>query len=235
MKCEWHLCMTETNGKRFCSKKCNSKYSVDKRRKKLKLLAIDYKGGSCALCGYKKCVYSMCFHHLDPKTKDFHLSKNGHTKSWLKIKEELDKCILLCHNCHGEIHAGISSVSYNNMKPFVYTELLLKEEKKVKIADSEGGTVKIVTKKIAEQTPCLICKTMKNKNLSYCSPECSSKSTWRINWDEVDLYDLIFIQNLPFTTIGKMLGVSDNAVRKRMQTLKLSRLDSNQQCNEATH
>jgi hypothetical protein len=47
------------------------------------------------------------FHHLDGSRKDFGISSKGYTRSWSKIRDELDKCILLCANCHREIHAGL--------------------------------------------------------------------------------------------------------------------------------
>lgn len=75
-----------------------------RHRKKDK--AIEYKGGKCCVCGYQKCRRNLSFHHLDPSQKDFAISSKT---SWGfdKIKAELDKCILVCHNCHGEIHAGL--------------------------------------------------------------------------------------------------------------------------------
>jgi hypothetical protein len=52
---------------------------------------------------------SLLFHHLDPKQKDFQISKAGSTVSITKLREEAKKCILVCSNCHGEIHDdGIS-------------------------------------------------------------------------------------------------------------------------------
>lgn len=73
-------------------------------RKNLKQKAIDYKGGECCKCGYKKCNAALEFHHLDPDQKDFAIGSSGHTRSWAKVKAELDKCILVCSNCHKEIH-----------------------------------------------------------------------------------------------------------------------------------
>ena len=68
--------------------------------------AIEYKGGKCEVCGYDKCSWSLDFHHKDPNEKEFGISSAG-CKSWKKIKNELDKCILVCKNCHGEIHHEI--------------------------------------------------------------------------------------------------------------------------------
>ncbi|MCD6402557.1 hypothetical protein J7L36_01765 [bacterium] len=80
--------------------------AVKKRRKKLKAMAVEYKGGKCAICGYNKCLDCLVFHRLNPEEKDFGLSTKGLTRSWEKIKRELDKCILLCVRCHCELHAG---------------------------------------------------------------------------------------------------------------------------------
>lgn len=78
--------------------------AVNKRRRKLKQLSVDYKGGKCFICGYNKCVSALEFHHINPLEKDFSISTTGNTKSWNDIKIELDKCILLCSNCHREEH-----------------------------------------------------------------------------------------------------------------------------------
>jgi hypothetical protein len=78
--------------------------SVVKRRKKIKELAVEYKGGKCERCGYNKYIGALEFHHKDPNEKDFLISRKGHCTSWEKIKKELDKCILVCANCHREIH-----------------------------------------------------------------------------------------------------------------------------------
>ncbi len=80
--------------------------TVKRRRRKLKEMAVKYKGGKCQICGYDKCQESLVFHHLDPKQKDFNLSARGLTRSWTRIKKELDKCVLLCVKCHCEVHAG---------------------------------------------------------------------------------------------------------------------------------
>ena len=64
--------------------------------------AIEYKGGECVICGYKGYSAAMDFHHLDPKTKE---GLKQH-KSFESNKEELDKCVLVCSNCHRGIHSG---------------------------------------------------------------------------------------------------------------------------------
>jgi hypothetical protein len=79
-------------------------------RRRLKDKAIDYKGGSCTICGYRKCRSALEFHHLDPSHKDFDWSQKGVSRAWSKVVVELDKCAMLCANCHREVHAGSSTV-----------------------------------------------------------------------------------------------------------------------------
>ena len=85
--------------------------AVAKRRRKIKELAIAYKGGKCQLCGYIKYQGALDLHHLDPSTKEFGIGDKGYTRSWEKIKKELDKCILVCANCHREVEAGVIKIS----------------------------------------------------------------------------------------------------------------------------
>lgn len=69
---------------------------------KYKLKAVDYKGGKCQICGYSKNISALEFHHLDPTQKDFGISETRH--SWEDTMKELDKCIIVCSNCHRELH-----------------------------------------------------------------------------------------------------------------------------------
>ena len=95
----------------YC-KKCTTNQTIE-RQKALKKNAVKYKGGKCQNCGYNKCNSALEFHHVNPNEKDFSLS-NVKLTSWsIKIKQELDKCILLCSNCHREEHVKISSLGAN--------------------------------------------------------------------------------------------------------------------------
>ena len=82
------------------------KLAVAKRRKKIKAMVVEYKGGECILCGYKKCTEVFDLHHLNRSQKEFGLGSDGLTRSWKRTKKEADKCILVCANCHRELHAG---------------------------------------------------------------------------------------------------------------------------------
>lgn len=116
-------------------KKCRNE-AVQKRREKLKLMAIEYKGGKCEICGYDKCPDAMEFHHINSNEKDFGISQNGCTRSFDNMKKELDKCILVCSNCHREIHYNLRDKQTDNIKE----EIL--NEKKQKLVNIPSKNVK---------------------------------------------------------------------------------------------
>lgn len=88
-------------------KKLKSQHVINWRKRK-KIELVNYKGGVCEICGYKKCVAALEFHHKDPKEKDFNIS--GRSYSIERLKKEVDKCILVCGNCHTEIHEGLIKI-----------------------------------------------------------------------------------------------------------------------------
>lgn len=88
----------------YC-KQCTSNQCLERQRR-LKLLAVAYLGSCCKLCGYNKCIAALDFHHTDPSEKDFSISDNFKHRSFEVIRPELDKCILVCSNCHRELHWG---------------------------------------------------------------------------------------------------------------------------------
>lgn len=88
----------------------NKEYSLEKQRIKKrdkKLWAIEHLGGCCQSCGGKFHPSVYEFHHINPETKDRDPSKMMQL-SHEKLQKELDKCVLLCANCHRIEHHGDS-------------------------------------------------------------------------------------------------------------------------------
>ena len=104
---DFYLCR---NGRYYAYCKVCDRTRQTSRKREVKTAAVGYLGGSCTRCGYDRHVAGLDFHHTDPSTKDFTL---GHYNGGLQggeltanLKAELDKCELVCSNCHREIHAG---------------------------------------------------------------------------------------------------------------------------------
>ena len=87
--------------------KCESELAVLKNQKR-KLKAVEYKGGKCEICGYDKNIAALEFHHKNPEEKDFTIS--NFICGWSDLQKDLDKCIMVCANCHREIHNPQSTV-----------------------------------------------------------------------------------------------------------------------------
>jgi hypothetical protein len=114
--CAWCNEQVQTHRKKYCSDKCAHKADWDlckkqhkERRKdrgtKRKEEAIRLKGGQCEQCGYNKCIRALTFHHIDSKEKKFTLDQRAMSQRTLEeIMIEVNKCQLLCFNCHMEHH-----------------------------------------------------------------------------------------------------------------------------------
>ena len=76
-------------------------------RRTLKQRAVSALGGRCKGCDREHQLTVFEFHHRDAATKDFGVSEDGRIRRWEEIEAELAKCVLLCANCHREVHAGL--------------------------------------------------------------------------------------------------------------------------------
>lgn len=107
MKFECRTCPTtgEENfykNARYQCKSCWNKRTGQAQKDRVKEIKIEY-GGKCSKCGYDRYLGALDFHHLDPTQKEFTFSKNR-SMNIDALRKELDKCILVCRNCHAEIH-----------------------------------------------------------------------------------------------------------------------------------
>lgn len=93
----------------YCSEKTREKKRINRlnKRNSRKSECIKYKGGECVCCGFNKFESALEFHHLDPKEKEINISEAyARNHSFKKIQKELDKCALVCANCHRGIHSN---------------------------------------------------------------------------------------------------------------------------------
>lgn len=168
-------------------------------RHETKQRIVEALGGKCRKCGYNQYNGSLALHHIDPSKKEFSL---GHTMScpisWKKIWAEIIKCVLLCHNCHSEHHAGLFVIDSS----MVFIDPSFEHFKdKLKV-------------------PCPVCGKLKNTYNITCSLSCAGRRSRRVDWDTIDIIDMVDIQKLTKRHIGTLLGVSDSAVHKRYKKIK---------------
>lgn len=95
-------------GSSYCQS-CTSR-RMRERGNLLKQKCVEYKNNKCYICGYNKYIGAMDFHHIDPTRKEFNISEFRSFTFGDKVRYELDKCILVCSNCHREIHGNIVSI-----------------------------------------------------------------------------------------------------------------------------
>ena len=126
--------------------------------------------------------------------------------SWSKIIIEMKKCILLCSNCHREVHENLIPIPKHFQE---FDENLLKQ-------DSNS----YLTKNL-KITYCPVCNKQKSNSNLYCSLSCAATTKNKIDWNSINLIDLIENQKIPKIKIAEMLGCSDQAVHKRYKKLKL--------------
>lgn len=72
------------------------------RGRRNKIILVSEKGGKCQRCGYSKYPEVLEFHHLNPEEKEFDLARN--LRCLEILRKEIKKCLLLCPNCHREVH-----------------------------------------------------------------------------------------------------------------------------------
>ena len=157
-------------------------------RNRVKRKLIEYKGGKCEKCGYDKCNRALDFHHRNPSKKDFSISATG--RGFERMKKEVDKCSLVCSNCHREIHDQLIS------------------EKRIKRMELQ--------RKFLKENICFQCKKkFKPRKIEqkYCSIKCRSLSKRKGTRPRKKTLAKM-LENMSWCAIGRKYNVSDNAVRK---------------------
>ena len=78
---------------------------TNQRRREYKIKLVQIAGGKCSRCGYDKCMDALAFHHKKGSEKEGGVGKLISNIGWKKLKKEIEKCELLCANCHFEHHS----------------------------------------------------------------------------------------------------------------------------------
>lgn len=91
--------------RKICCKRCHNDKMLTKRKLMIRK-ARELLGGKCSICSYDKCAAALEFHHTDPTKKNMEIGSARY--GWERTEKELKKCILICANCHREIHANLN-------------------------------------------------------------------------------------------------------------------------------
>lgn len=181
---------TEKRYHQWC-KVCTYTYQKD-RWKHRKYQAMEIMGGKCSGCNYDKNYAAMEFHHIDPEQKEFAWDKLRQT-AWSTIIEELKKCILLCSNCHREIHnpqahTNNSNIANKSLQDSVYLK------------------------------PTGICPNCKTETFGtkFCSTMCAKDSRRRVKRPSKTKFQEL-IKTKSNIEIGKQFNVSETTIRKWKQ------------------
>ena len=186
------ICGKEYNykqGKGYSKEYCCS-CSQKSRKQRHKLKAIAYLGGKCMICGYDKCVEALEFHHRDKEEKEFEIS-DKYNIAFSKLILELEKCDLLCANCHREVH-------------YLYQEGL------------DFSIIKTQEEKAKKHSICPTCGNV-HFNKVYCSEMClaiGARKTMRPSYEQL----LTDLDNMSYVKVGQKYGVSDNSIRKWLKS-----------------
>lgn len=157
-------------------------------------------GGACVCCGYNTCHSVLHCHHTDPTQKEFSFGAiRANPAQWSTIVDELMKCVLVCANCHGEIHAGIRQVPADARR----------------FHESYSS---YTTKLPVKTTTCPVCGKLKSNWQITCSPQCAGKRARKVDWDAVDIAELFRLHKTT-VKVAEVLGISDVAVHKRMKKM----------------
>ena len=177
-----------------------------RRRRKENLIRLA--GGKCVLCGYDKCFGALEFHHINPEEKKYALSSGGNCHKIEDDVTEVKKCILVCSNCHREIHLGM----YDEINLFDYQQINEEVEKEL-IKEEKSHKCKECGAPITTHSRSGLCV--------------SCAQTLRYRHRVSDLPNRETLKNLiritPFTKIGEQYNVTDNAVRKWCDKYNLPR------------
>ena len=171
--------------------------NVKNTRTRLKERIVYVMGGECQCCGYNKVNSALELHHLNPEEKDFALGANTNI-SWATAKSEICKCILVCANCHREIHAGL-----------IKTEDLKSSFSEERAAQIDTLIDDIKHRKIHY---CENCGVEIDRDASLCVKCYALSRRVAERPTRQELKNLIRTQS--FTKIAQMFQVSDNAIRK---------------------
>ena len=225
---------------------CSVRSKMRETRLKVIRTLLHAHGGACRACGLTEPAAALQFHHLDPATKSFNIGAARTSKGVQALLHESRKCLLLCANCHGEVEAGILQVEQeSSFSPDRLCELhfsfFLQDRTRVEelyketagspkaMAETLGCTKETIRKALLkhgivsrrapkEPAYCRVCEAEISRSAIHCSAH--QIIVYKANWPADEIL-IEMVARMPMVAVGRALGVSDNAVRKRLKKRKL--------------
>jgi biotin operon repressor len=211
------------SNKKNPGKRTGNQYPANKTRKakmqKFRMLA----GDECCVCQYSRLPAALEFHHLDPLDKIDSIA-NLCWRKWEVGLEEIQKCVLLCKTCHKSSEFGLIKASA--LKLFQIKISQTDIDKMIQETGLEGLSVEAKRKYALKNKNfnfktksfyCIDCKNSISRKALRCNP-CNKRRErpTKINWPDVErLTEMVEQSSLSQT--GQKLGVSGNAVKKRIR------------------
>lgn len=178
-----------------------------RRRRKDNLIKVC--GNQCNICGYHKTNSALEFHHINAEEKLYGISSNGTCHDLEKDLAEIKKCILVCANCHREIHDKLFS------EEELYKYKVYNEDIANQLRENKG---QLQNKKMYFCSNCG--KEITRYSKSGLCEDCYKKQSRIVERPDRDTLKHL-IRTVPFTKIGEQYGVSDKAITKWCKTENL--------------
>lgn len=197
------------------------------RDKAVKRFLVQYKGGCCEKCGYSESFNALQFHHRNPDEKDFNISDMRHSDASFSMPillGEVDKCLLLCANCHcleHYVYEDATDIEFLNKseyeEPIPIPDLQKDSEERAK---KEQAKSKRVVKNLQENH-CIECGAILKSMRSHICQKCSHDNQRRVKArpGKIQLSKMIIEDG--FEAVGRRYGVSGKAIAKWLNTYKL--------------
>ncbi len=181
------------------------KWRKTEQRREIKRKAVEYKGGCCSICSYNKSIAGLIFHHLDPSKKTFAIAASGISHSWKSVKKEIEKCILICANCHAEIHEQENKK--NAEEKLIEIRKLVPERSKehgsiIKNCFNCNKEIKVFNSIIVER--------------NFCSRACRDKVMYNTYPDNF----LELAEKYSVKELSKILNKSKNVIYRKLSQIK---------------
>lgn len=164
----------------------NNSERVQSWRKRAKQKLVEIAGGECCVCGYNRCITALEFHHIDASKKEFAVTGSRNTRALSLMIAEIRKCVLVCANCHREIHQNM-----------IHGNLLVTNQQ--------------INESLVDQ---FIADSERARNDSKFQPNKVKPRCRKVDWT-VHNVTILVKEHGSYEAVGRLLGVTGAAVKRQ--------------------